>query len=90
MVAKKEQIMAENINSETDEFFKIVRSLFPQNTQTAFGEYIGVNQGTVSKWFRGVLPVPYYAKVIMAYAMERSEGGFDPFLDVDSYFKDQS
>lgn len=73
---------------QKEEFFMIVRTLFPQSTQKSFGEFIGVDQGTISKWSNGTLPVPYYAKVIVAYMMERSEGGFDPLLDVDSYFRD--
>lgn len=81
--------MQKNQNAETQEFFKIVRTLFPKSTQQAFGKYIGVDQTTVSKWHSGNTAIPYYAKVIVAYAMERTEAGLDPFLDVDSYFRDQ-
>jgi len=90
MSKKKKLTIAEKKHIEKEEFFKIVRNIFPKGTQHKFGNYVGVSQGTISKWHQGILPVPYYAKVIMAHLMERNEGGFDPFLDVESYFKDHS
>jgi DNA-binding transcriptional regulator YdaS (Cro superfamily) len=67
---------------------KTTKALFPSNTQMSFAQYLGVHQATVSKWFTGTLEIPHYAAVILAHLMERQEGGFDPFLDVDEYFKD--